>query len=348
MKFHPGGVSELMKGAGQNATEIFNDVHPWVNFQSMLEKCLIGNLVGKPKQADEKQSQPTINISNRGSITELIPKELRKVYTPAEVLIPVEPTYDSYSTQETINVVIYTKWPEMHSDFVIIDQIEDQTVFNNKNLVMFTYIREDVFKFTADFDTAIKDSYKVKVSKGGKVEVTFFKVEKFSNVSQKIAFKIELVTLDTKVGTNFRLVELVDKIKVTYNTYIYVFKLPDTTQISVPLGYHVFLRFFNSPDDYPTKPYTVISPSLLPDENKKDVDANKKICLMIKQYQNGYFTSKLVTYSVGDKFLMSNFTGAFNKEKLLEFEDLALLCAGTGFTPMIRVMLEAIQIDSIK
>ncbi len=26
MKFHPGGVEELMKGAGINATNLFNDV----------------------------------------------------------------------------------------------------------------------------------------------------------------------------------------------------------------------------------------------------------------------------------------------------------------------------------
>jgi hypothetical protein len=26
MKFHPGGVEELMKGAGKNSTQLFNDV----------------------------------------------------------------------------------------------------------------------------------------------------------------------------------------------------------------------------------------------------------------------------------------------------------------------------------
>jgi hypothetical protein len=26
MKFHPGGIEELMKGAGINATDLFNDV----------------------------------------------------------------------------------------------------------------------------------------------------------------------------------------------------------------------------------------------------------------------------------------------------------------------------------
>jgi cytochrome b involved in lipid metabolism len=26
LKFHPGGVEELMKGAGKNSTQLFNDV----------------------------------------------------------------------------------------------------------------------------------------------------------------------------------------------------------------------------------------------------------------------------------------------------------------------------------
>lgn len=153
MKFHPGGVAELMKGAGQNATDIFNDVHPWVNFQSMLEKCLIGNLVGKPTQQAEETKKAEITSvasSNPASLTELIPKELRlNSSTPIEMLVPAEPTYDSYHTKDTINVVFYTKWPGMRSDLVIIDQVQDQTVFNNKSLVIFLYIREDIFKFTA-------------------------------------------------------------------------------------------------------------------------------------------------------------------------------------------------------
>lgn len=43
--FHPGGVEELLRGAGRDASELFNAVHPWVNAPAMLSKCLVGMLV---------------------------------------------------------------------------------------------------------------------------------------------------------------------------------------------------------------------------------------------------------------------------------------------------------------
>ncbi len=42
--YHPGGIPELMKGAGKDATALFNEVHRWVNFDSILRSCLQGYL----------------------------------------------------------------------------------------------------------------------------------------------------------------------------------------------------------------------------------------------------------------------------------------------------------------
>lgn len=44
--YHPGGEDELMKGAGKNATQLFEDVHSWVNYESLLQKCYVGKLAG--------------------------------------------------------------------------------------------------------------------------------------------------------------------------------------------------------------------------------------------------------------------------------------------------------------
>ena len=45
MEYHPGGWDELVRGAGIDATDLFNEVHRWVNYESMLAACLVGKLV---------------------------------------------------------------------------------------------------------------------------------------------------------------------------------------------------------------------------------------------------------------------------------------------------------------
>jgi len=42
--FHPGGVPELMAGAGKDASNLFTAAHPWVNVHRLLERCCVGVL----------------------------------------------------------------------------------------------------------------------------------------------------------------------------------------------------------------------------------------------------------------------------------------------------------------
>jgi cytochrome b involved in lipid metabolism len=52
--YHPGGEPELMKGAGRDGTRLFGEVHPWVNWENMLEGCLVGIAV-----AEEEVQKPS-------------------------------------------------------------------------------------------------------------------------------------------------------------------------------------------------------------------------------------------------------------------------------------------------
>lgn len=42
VSFHPGGVQALIEVAGTDATELFMEYHPWVNYDSLLRKCFVG------------------------------------------------------------------------------------------------------------------------------------------------------------------------------------------------------------------------------------------------------------------------------------------------------------------
>ncbi|KAF4617091.1 hypothetical protein G7Y89_g15058 [Cudoniella acicularis] len=42
LPYHPGGEPELLRCAGRDGSRLFGEVHPWVNFEGMLEGCLVG------------------------------------------------------------------------------------------------------------------------------------------------------------------------------------------------------------------------------------------------------------------------------------------------------------------
>lgn len=45
LPYHPGGEPELLRGAGRDGTKLFGEVHPWVNYETMLTSCLLGIMV---------------------------------------------------------------------------------------------------------------------------------------------------------------------------------------------------------------------------------------------------------------------------------------------------------------
>lgn len=44
LDFHPGGSEQLMRGAGIDATKLFDEFHAWVNIDQLLSKCYVGPL----------------------------------------------------------------------------------------------------------------------------------------------------------------------------------------------------------------------------------------------------------------------------------------------------------------
>ena len=52
LKFHPGGMDWIMKGAGTDSSVLFQKYHAWVNADMLLKECLIGMLAPPAASAD--------------------------------------------------------------------------------------------------------------------------------------------------------------------------------------------------------------------------------------------------------------------------------------------------------
>lgn len=52
LNFHPGGVGEILRGAGkvEEGEKLFKEIHPWLNWESILGECLIGILVSESER----------------------------------------------------------------------------------------------------------------------------------------------------------------------------------------------------------------------------------------------------------------------------------------------------------
>jgi cytochrome b involved in lipid metabolism len=50
LPFHPGGKGELMRAAGKDEGKLFMEVHPWVNWEGLLNECLVGILVAEGEE----------------------------------------------------------------------------------------------------------------------------------------------------------------------------------------------------------------------------------------------------------------------------------------------------------
>ncbi|CDQ96554.1 unnamed protein product [Oncorhynchus mykiss] len=138
MDFHPGGEEELMKAAGIDGTDLFDQVHRWVNYESMLKECLVGRMAVKASTALKAQSVIKDSITHLNGLappplpTSMLPPAFLTPPSPSSSLQPsaappptqpkdARPRYDWFQTDVTVNIVVYTKRKLPSSGCTIVD-----------------------------------------------------------------------------------------------------------------------------------------------------------------------------------------------------------------------------------
>lgn len=116
MEYHPGGEDELMKAAGADGTQLFDEVHRWVNYESMLKECLIGRMAVKHASLLKAltTSDNTVAQEVNGAVSHLQHED--KLF---------HPRYEWFQTDSNVIVDIYTKQKNMTLNLITVDYEEN-------------------------------------------------------------------------------------------------------------------------------------------------------------------------------------------------------------------------------
>ncbi|XP_056016450.1 cytochrome b5 reductase 4-like isoform X3 [Ostrea edulis] len=329
MEYHPGGEEELMRGAGIDGTQLFDEVHKWVNYESMLEKCFVGKLKSTPPAHRRESLGKTLTTESRNGP---MPPPSLKVLE-----VPTVPKFDWFQTSSTVTMVVYTKWRSMKSDFVVIDNLE------NKFLATL-YIEDNIYYLHIELAEAVSLSYEVRVNKDtGKTEIILTKEQadqQWSSLGKHLEKHNKLVKAKEQ-DIEYRTCTVDSLSPVTHDSKLLCLSLPEGTRMCVPLGYHVHIRHKVSGMEV-VRSYTAVLPTLAGDQDTRVMDG-QVLYLMIKIYKGGALTPWIDSLSKGDPIEVSTFTGDFNVQHLSTCRDLVMFAAGTGFTPMVRLINHSIQ-----
>ncbi|CAN9514186.1 unnamed protein product [Ophioblennius macclurei] len=319
MDYHPGGEEELMKAAGIDGTELFDKVHRWVNYESMLKECLVGRMATKPATA----------------LKAVLPPPLPTSLTPPASFAPPpdkdsRPRYDWFQTDVSVHLVVYAKRKIPSSGCTVVD-LEARDLRLEVLLGKMSYMIHLRLSDEVEGNIAVHTAHSV-----GKIQVSIRKQskEKWSSLGQPLDSHNTFFRQKDR-AVFYRDCVMLSRTEVNYNTHLLRLKLPRGSVMNVPVGKHVYLKALVE-DTEVVRPYTPVDHSLSAASQPLPQDSD--LYLMIKVYPDGALTPHLSSLHVGDHLSVSGPEGTFSLRPLRDVTDLYLLAAGTGLTPMTRLI----------
>ncbi|XP_056142107.1 cytochrome b5 reductase 4 [Lampris incognitus] len=342
MDYHPGGEEELMKAAGIDGTDLFDQVHRWVNYESMLKECLVGRMAIKASASVKALPLKKDRNSNLNGLSPPPPptgsSSLFVSLQPSALPPPAKdsrPRYDWFQTDTTVNLVVYTKQKIPSSGSTTVDLIGDV-------LRMEVLLGKMSYMLHLQLAEVVEESVAVQTAFGsGKIQVSMCKKAKvkWTSLGQPLKFHNTFLYKKDR-ALYYRECVLMSKTEVNHNTHLFQLQLPRGTIMHVPVGKHVYLKALIQ-DSEVVKPYTPVEQTVVPVSHNPRQSSD--LFLMIKVYPDGLFTQHLNSLHIGDHVFVSGPEGPFTLKRIRHVTHLYLLAAGTGFTPMARLIPFALQ-----
>uniref|UniRef100_A0A1I8AC15 Cytochrome-b5 reductase n=1 Tax=Steinernema glaseri TaxID=37863 RepID=A0A1I8AC15_9BILA len=305
LEFHPGGVDELMRAAGTDATDLFNEYHMWVNYESMLKSCVVGPFRGDRSKLAKPKPAMTEDKTNGGSLEAPTMAQLKisSRILPGSVLKLECPSWENLRTE---NVCGYIE----NREFSLLLR-----EYGQKTLRIFWDGLPEAVN-ASEFTISVVDGA-ILVDFLDKPTITVFLT------------KLGRVLPDTSVRYHSCRVDSVEKLN--YNCIMMKVSLPSKVVMPVPTGHHVSIRIKKGANliSRPHTPITCVNKSGL-----------YELTFMIKIYRLGILTPVFKDVTAGTCIDISDPIGRIDFERQIlaeEAEEVLCFAAGTGITPMIRL-----------
>ncbi|XP_030764402.1 cytochrome b5 reductase 4 isoform X2 [Sitophilus oryzae] len=335
--FHPGGEEELMKGAGIDATTLFEQIHPWVNYEQILQKCYVGKLVAIDPNVDtealffgEKPSSTKVEVSSPKTPDSQVESPIKE---DSELPSHPLPRFDWIQKLDSITIIFYTR---SFSNPLV--EVHKTPTSGTALQITLTY-DETIFRNEMTFFDRVHWPCDVRMTlETGKVELTFRKYvsgvwENYGVLKQQS----KPANNNSSAGQIKSKYFIIKKIPVNYNTYLFMLDKQDESIVVVPVGKHIRL-FGTMNENEISRSYTPVPDNLfekfVPHERK-----NHNVCLMVKRYPEGRISRYITDKEVGDSFVISKPFGGMDLKVIEKRDTFIMLAGGTGITPMLGLLM---------
>ncbi|XP_033153702.1 cytochrome b5 reductase 4 [Drosophila mauritiana] len=308
MDFHPGGVDELMRGVGRDATKLFDEVHAWVNYPQLLGKCYVGPL----KENETKPAKESPQITN-------------VILQPPEIV----PRFDWIQQRSELTLIFYTR--SLANPGLVVRRKDLQ------QLIVRVLVQQNWHNF--DFQLTNNVEWPPKVAKigleTGKIELVFVKAEAepWPTYGTHVSNRLDSSRLHDETF-EYEVVHSKD-----FNHDSFELSLQSVGQevlMVLPVGYHVDIEV-PLEGRVIQRSYTPVDHSYLRLENNL---SSRSECLhfLIKRYPNGHVSSHLHKLEPGSRVHWSAPRGSFQLSDLTAHRNILLLAAGSGLTPILSLI----------
>ncbi|XP_051162316.1 cytochrome b5 reductase 4 isoform X2 [Leptopilina boulardi] len=343
MKFHPGGIEELMKGVGKDATKIFENIHAYVNYQSILQKCIVGRLnrstsnldhtLALDKEAsDKKEEDEAFDKFVLPSIIPDLPKNSRDESALTSSSIP-NVRMNWKQTTNTIKFFYQSviNYPAANYQLTRINDSKIEITIN------FGYLEKDIVSH--EFQLADDIKWPPQWTKNHEtMEVNFILTKKTGALWKSYGTR----TTEFKGKCKERLYreyEVISNTLLCKVVHLMVLRAKDYLEL-VPIGRHLEAKI-NVLGTEVSRMYTPVPPCLHPDDMAPNYTSDC-ICLMVKNYPEGALTPSMTALQPGQTLSLSSGLGTFTVESFDIYSTIHMLAAGTGLTAMLGIIQRAL------